>query len=343
MQADTKSTRSFPGTDDILAVVIIGRNEGQRLKKSIVSTLDENREVVYVDSGSTDGSVELAKSLGVDVVELDPSTPFTAARGRNTGFKYLREKGTIFSFVQFVDGDDEMDDQWFPAGVNTLAENPGVGIVAGRKRECYPDRSVYNTLFEMEWDTEIGEVNEVSGTCMVSADVFAQVGGFNETLIAGEDPELCLRVRQDGWKIIRLADFMGWHDANMMHFKEWWKRTVRTGHAYAEGAAMHGKSDFQHNVRQCRSNWFWGLILPILIVGLAIPTRGLSLLLLLGYPILLYRVFRWRKSLGNSDRNAMKYAGFTVLGKLPSALGQLLYWKNRWRGKVSTLIEYKSA
>jgi hypothetical protein len=195
----------------------------------------------------------------------------------------------------------------------------------------------------MEWDTEVGEVSEVSGTCMLRADVFEQVGGFNETMIAGEDPELCLRVRRKGWRIIRLADFMGWHDANMMHFTEWWKRAVRSGHAYAEGAVMHGKSDFQHNVRQCRSNWFWGLILPILTVGFAVPTEGWSLMSLPGYPILLYRVFKWRKSLGNSNRNAMIYAGFTVLGKLPSALGQLLYWKNRWRGKVSTLIEYKSA
>jgi glycosyltransferase involved in cell wall biosynthesis len=107
MQAETNSKRSSPGIADIVAVVIIGRNEGKRLKKSIVSSTADNREVVYVDSGSTDGSVELAKSLGVDVVELDPSTPFTAARGRNAGFRYLREKGMAFSFVQFVDGDDE--------------------------------------------------------------------------------------------------------------------------------------------------------------------------------------------------------------------------------------------
>ena len=343
MQAATSSNLSIPETGDLLAVVVIGRNEGQRLKKSLISTLGDKRKLVYVDSGSTDGSVELAKSLGVDVVELDPAMPFTAARGRNAGFNYLKEKGVTFPYVQFVDGDDEIDGQWLAGGVKTLAENPDVGIVAGRKKECFPDNSVYNRLFEMEWDTEIGEVTEVSGTCMVRAKVFEQVGGFNETLIAGEDPELCLRVRQDGWKVIRLADFMGWHDANMMHFGEWWRRTVRTGHAYAEGVAMHGKSEFQHNVRQCRSNWFWGLILPLIIAGLAVPTQGLSLLLLVGYAVLILRVFRWRKSLKNSDKNAMIYATFAVLGKLPSALGQLLYWQNRWRGKVATLIEYKTA
>jgi GT2 family glycosyltransferase len=335
--------QSLPDTEYALAVVIIGRNEGERLRKSIVSSLHDNHHIVYVDSGSTDGSVELAKSLDVDVVELDNSTPFTAARGRNTGFKYLREKESTFLFVQFVDGDDEMDEEWFRSGVITLLESPAVGIVAGRKKECFPDKSIYNTLFELDWDTAIGEVNAVSGTCMVRADVFEQVGGFNETLIAGEDPDLCVRVRQAGWKVLRLANFMGWHDANMMHFIEWWKRTVRTGHAYAEGAQMHGKSFQRYNVRECRSNWVWGLILPIIMVGLVVPTHGLSLLMLLGYVLLLYRVFKWRKSLGNSNRNAIIYAGFTVIGKLPCALGQILYWKNRWQGKVSSLIEYKAS
>ncbi len=335
-------SQSLSETEYSLAVVIIGRNEGERLRKSIVSSYQDNHLIVYVDSGSSDGSVELAESLGVDVVELDNSTPFTAARGRNAGFKHLREKESTFLFVQFVDGDDEMDEEWFRSGVDTLLESPAVAIVAGRKKECFPDKSIYNTLFEMEWDTATGDVSEVSGTCMVRADVFEQVGGFNESLIAGEDPELCVRVRQIGWKVLRLANFMSWHDANMMHFIEWWRRTVRTGHAYAEGATMHGKSVQKHNVRQCRSNWVWGLILPIFMAVLAAPTHGLSLLLLLGYVLLLYRVFKWRKSLGNSHRNAIIYAGFTVLGKFPCALGQILYWKNRLQGKVSTLIEYKA-
>ena len=342
MQTDGTPEGNVLAADPALAIVIIGRNEGERLRKSITSSLRSSHAAVYVDSGSTDGSVELAKSLGVEVVELDSSTPFTAARGRNTGFNYLNEKNFTFQFVQFVDGDDEMDKAWFRAGLDTLMENHDVGIVAGRKKECFPDKSVYNTLFDMEWDTAIGEVDEVSGTFMARADLFEQLGGFNETLIAGEDPELCFRVRQAGWKILRLADFMAWHDANMMQFAEWWRRAVRTGHAYAEGAVLHGKSTQRHNLKQTRSNWAWGLILPIIVVVLAVPTTGLSLLLLPSYLVLFYRVYKWRKSLGNSDRHAILYAGFTVLGKVPCAWGQILYWKNRWQGKVSTLIEYKA-
>ena len=72
-----------------LGVVVIGRNEGQRLARCLQSQAERTDSVVYVDSGSTDGSVALAQSLGVQVLALDPRTPFTAARARNEGFAAL--------------------------------------------------------------------------------------------------------------------------------------------------------------------------------------------------------------------------------------------------------------
>src|SRR5689334_4384058 len=72
-----------------IGVVAIGRNEGERLRVCLESALRASPDVVYVDSGSTDGSVAMAKQLGVHVVELDLTIPFTAARARNAGFEKL--------------------------------------------------------------------------------------------------------------------------------------------------------------------------------------------------------------------------------------------------------------
>ena len=72
-----------------IGIVVIGRNEGNRLKISLLSAIGENRTVVYVDSGSTDDSVQLAHSLGAKVIELDMSNQFSAARARNTGLFHL--------------------------------------------------------------------------------------------------------------------------------------------------------------------------------------------------------------------------------------------------------------
>src|SRR5262245_27425374 len=86
-----------------VGVVAIGRNEGERLRRCLESVMGKVRAVVYVDSGSTDDSVALARSLGTTVVELDLSRPFTAARSRNSGIARLCEADPDVEFVQVVD------------------------------------------------------------------------------------------------------------------------------------------------------------------------------------------------------------------------------------------------
>src|SRR3990170_3982962 len=97
-----------PSMTSRLGIVAIGRNEGERLRACLRSVVGDNRVVVYVDSGSTDGSVEMARSMGAEVVELDLATPFTAARARNEGFHRLEQLNPNVAFVQFVDGDCEV-------------------------------------------------------------------------------------------------------------------------------------------------------------------------------------------------------------------------------------------
>jgi len=74
-----------------LGVVIVGRNEGDRLRRCLASLLSRASLLVYVDSGSSDNSLALAAQMGAQVLELDCTIPFTAARARNAGFAKLRE------------------------------------------------------------------------------------------------------------------------------------------------------------------------------------------------------------------------------------------------------------
>ncbi|MDP8964232.1 MAG: glycosyltransferase, partial [Cyanobacteriota bacterium] len=272
-----------------VGLVAIGRNEGKRLHQCLLSVVGKVAHVVYVDSGSTDGSIELARELGVDVVELDLSTPFTAARGRNAGFDRLLQANPQIEFVQFVDGDCEVVEGWLERALHELESQPDVAVVCGRRRERFPEQSIYNRLCDIEWDTPVGEATACGGDSMMRVEAFQQVGGFNPTLIAGEEPELCVRLRQKGWKIFRLDAEMTLHDAQMTRFGQWWKRSLRAGHAYAEGAWLHGREPERHWVKESRSIWFWGLFVPLLALGMAWPTKGLSLLLLIGYPLVSYR------------------------------------------------------
>lgn len=324
-----------------IGLVAIGRNEGARLKACLHSVKGIVVRIVYVDSGSTDGSIELARSLGVDVVELDLSTPFTAARARNEGFIHLLSVDSQIDFVQFVDGDCEVVEGWLERAQKELESNPNVAVVCGRRRERFPEQTIYNQLCDIEWDTPVGYTLACGGDSMMRVTAFQQVGGFNPTLIAGEEPELCVKLRQSGWKIFRLDAEMTLHDAQMNRLGQWWKRAIRAGHAYAEGSWLHGGEPERHWVKETRSIWLWGLFIPVLALGMAWLTHGLSLLLLLGYPLQFIRTFRYLRRQNLSRKNAALYALSCIVGKFAQLVGALSFLRTRLLGNQSTLIEYK--
>lgn len=333
-------------TAPVIGVVAIGRNEGERLRSCLESVKNGVAAVVYVDSGSTDGSMDLARSLGVETISLDLSLPFTAARSRNAGAKKLFEIKADIEFIQFVDGDCEVVDGWLGRAVQEMrgagAEN--LAIVCGRRRERYPDASLYNRLIDMEWNTPVGEAEACGGDALIRAAAFKQVGGYDETLIAGEEPEMCWRLRQQsggGWRILRIDAEMTLHDAQMSRFSQWWKRNVRSGHAYAEGHAMHGHVDGYCGFA-LRSIVQWALVLPLVMFGLAWFTWGASFLLLGLYIVLWARIRAYRMNQHNdASADASLYANHCIAGKFAQLQGAVKFWFNRLLGRRTRLIEYK--
>lgn len=321
-----------------VGVVAIGRNEGDRLMRCLDSVVQSANWVVYVDSGSTDGSVDNARARGGAVLELDMSTPFTAARARNEGFWHLRGIAPNLAYVQFVDGDCEVMEGWIKKATRFLDEHSDVAVVCGRRREKYPDHSVYNMLCDIEWDSPVGEAKACGGDAMMRMDAFESVRGFRADLIAGEEPELCVRLRKAGWRIWRLEAEMTLHDAAMEHFRQWWKRTLRSGYAFAQGADLHGAPPERHRARESRRVWFWGLGIPVGVIGL-IPWWGTwAFVMLLLYPLQIVRLAVRGK---RSPRENWWRAIFLVLGKFPEMLGQMKFVVHRYLGGESRLIEYK--
>ncbi len=321
-----------------VGLVAIGRNEGERLRKCLLSVVRQAGAIVYVDSGSSDGSAEMARALGVEVIGLDMTVPFTAARARNEGFRRLRARAPELRYVQFVDGDCEVMPEWLEHAVRFLDRRPDVAVVSGRCRERFPDRSVYNMLCDIEWDAPVGSAKACGGNAMMRADALERAGGFHDGLIAGEEPELCVRFRAAGWKIWRLGDEMVLHDAAIMRFGQWWKRAVRGGYGYAEGYFMHGAPPERYRVRESRRIWAWGVGAPALAAMLAAWLGPWGWALLLVYPA---QVARLALRGARTRRENWWRALFLVLGKFPEAAGQLKFLYNRLAGKSARLIEYK--
>jgi GT2 family glycosyltransferase len=321
-----------------VGVVLIGRNEGQRLVDCLDALHELRVPIVYVDSGSTDGSQSEARNRGAIVVDLDLSKPFTAARARNSGFRELCQHYPDIEFVQFIDGDCVLDPGWMPTALLSMENDPKLAVACGRRRERHPEASPYNQLCDLEWDTPIGLADACGGDALMRRSAFEGVGGFNEGLIAGEEPELCLRLRKSGWLIRRLDAEMTLHDAAMTRVGQWWQRARRAGHAFGENSWVH-RADGMWK-RETRSILIWGIVVPLVALSLAYFTWGASLLLLLAYPVLIGKIAisRWRKRRGKS---ALLYATSCIGAKFPQALGLITYHRNRLRGRRAGLIEYK--
>ncbi|MGX4770526.1 glycosyltransferase [Bradyrhizobium guangdongense] len=317
--------------------VAIGRNEGERLR-TCLSSLAGASAVVYVDSGSTDGSVQLARTLGIDVVELDLSTPFTAARARNAGFARLRQIHSDIEVVQFVDGDCELVPSWCAIAVEFLSNRPDVAAVCGHLRERHPDRSVYNWLCQHEWDRPTGETRACAGNVMIRVAALVEVGGYLDGVIAAEEDELCVRLRAANWRIWRLADEMAVHDAAMLHFRQWWSRSVRAGYAFAQGALLHGRSPERHFSWECRRALIWGMAIPLAwLIGVAL-IGSLGNIMLLIYPAQFVRL----TLLGTGPLNEnLVLAFFQLLSRFPESVGQLRFLRDHLWGRTPTIIEHK--
>jgi glycosyltransferase involved in cell wall biosynthesis len=316
--------------------VIIGRNEGDRLKSCLASLSDTL--VVYVDSGSTDDSVQTARQRGADVVELDLSIPFTAARARNKGFARLQEIAPDLRYALFVDGDCEIIAGWPREAVRFLESQPDVAAVFGQLRERYPERSVYNWLCDQEWNRPVGEVRAFAGNVMIRAFALASVGGYREDVIAAEEDELSVRLRAANWRIRRIAGDMGLHDAAITRFSQWWRRSLRSGYAFAQGAYLHGEAPERHFVWERNRSLIWGVVLPLgcLVAGIAFAPWGYA-----GWSVYVLQLARQvaRQTGSISDRVSLSF--FQLLARFPESWGVMKFTRDWLFGRRPSLIEYK--
>jgi GT2 family glycosyltransferase len=279
--------------------------------------------------------VETAQALADAVVELDMRKPFTAARARNAGLERLLEVRAGLVYVFFVDGDCEVVDSWLGTAVQFLIEKPDFAIVWGLRRERYPEKSIYNLLCDIEWqDYPLGETHACGGDALARVDAIRAVKGYRADLICGEEPEMCFRLRQEGWRIFHLESPMTLHDAAIYRFSQWWKRMMRTGYGFAQGGTLYGAP-----MMETRRAWFWGLGIPLAGLMLAPFVGWWSALVLFIYPIQIIRLSLRGKRL--SARENWLRAGALVLGKFPEVLGQIKYHFDQLRRAPSRLIEYK--
>lgn len=322
---------------DRIGAVVIGRNEGARLINCLHSMRGEAERLIYVDSGSTDGSVEAAQRAGAEVVRLDTSVPFTAARARNAGFAALMARPYPPEYVQFVDGDCVLEAGWMTHAARALDRSPDIGIITGWRAELHPEASLFNAMCDFEWHRPAGDIEACGGDMMVRAALFDDLDGFNPSVIAAEDDEFCVRVRKAGHRVHRLPLPMTHHDAAMYSVGQWWQRAIRSGHGFAQVGDLH-PSHFRPERRRVM---LYGAVLPVLgLIGLVL-SGWLFLAVLAIYGLSYGRTVQGLMRAGMARGMALRQSVFLSLSKFPNLIGALRYWKRKRRGWDMEIIEYK--
>ncbi|MBX7219098.1 MAG: glycosyltransferase [Blastocatellia bacterium] len=331
-------------TEPVLSVVVIGRNEGARLVRCLESVRAMNSpggpvEIIYVDSDSTDQSPSRAEELGARVLVVHPERP-TAALGRNAGWRAARAE-----FVLFLDGDTILDPDFVGQAMKEFAD-PKVAVVWGTRREIHPEQSLYNRVLDLDWMAPVGPSQYCGGDALMRRKVLEEVGGYDQTLIAGEEPEMCRRMRAVGYVILHVDLPMTGHDLAMLRWAQYWRRATRTGYAYAEVSARFRGTDIplweaesRHNRRR---TW---LQIGLFLAGLAVSLWWLKPWPLLAvaafYGLLIVRTtfkFRWKSP---SLLTCFCYGVHSHIQQVPIFLGQLQYGKDARQGQKRGLIEYK--
>lgn len=315
-----------------VGIVVIGRNEGERLRRCLLSVHPEGQCVVYVDSGSTDGSPQVAELAGAYVVQLDMRRAFTAARARNEGFKRLKQLHPACKFVQFIDGDCQLVPTWLLTAQAFLSEQADAAVVCGRREEEFPEASVYNRICDVEWNAAIGEAEACGGDAMFKVAAFEAADGFNPDIQAVEEPELCHRLRAQGWRVWRIDAKMTTHDACIARFRQWWLRAVRSGLGYAKVVSVHRTSREAPYRTELMRTILWGGVIPMAIITSALFYPA-ALAGLLVYPLTIARIAFRR---GPREAFSWQYATLITIAKFAELQGVLIFY----RGGVRR-IEYK--
>ncbi len=332
-----------------VGIVLIGRNEGQRLVRALDAAAREGARVVYVDSGSTDGSLAAAQQRGAHVVELDTSIPFTAARARNAGLEALRLLEPSARYVQFIDGDCVLEPGWVGVAKAALDGEERLAVVFGRRREERVEASVYHRLIDLEWDRPAGLAEWCGGDAMMRLEALREVGGYDPTVAAGEEPELCMRLRAVGWWVRCVDHPMTRHDAAIHRLGAFLRRDIRTGRGALDLVLKQPQRDnpFIPIVKQTML-WGWGwagwmVAMAIFVVVLTPVWVGLAGLLLggLGQAMRMARQVRYGLSRKLSARDAGVLGLLVVPGTLAQMWGQVRYLIDRATGQRTRLVEYK--
>ncbi|MEO8391390.1 MAG: glycosyltransferase [Chloroflexota bacterium] len=218
-----------------VSVVVITRNQEWNVPRLIESVLSKaspflSIDVILVDSASTDKTVGMACAYPINIISLAPDQRLTAAAGRYVGYNH-----TSGQFVLFLDGDMELSEGWLEQALEILLQDPRIAVVTGELIDR-PKLTPYDIYISSRAPRETAPVVDVphgGGAALYRRSVLKEVGTFNPYLYSDEEPDLCVRIRHKGYRVVKLTSSIALHytdpDNQISTLFARWKRRLYLG------------------------------------------------------------------------------------------------------------------
>lgn len=217
----------------LVSIIVIGFNEERYLAEAIESALAQDYEpieIIYVDDGSTDQSLAVARRYEDRIRIVSQKNSGGCSSPRNHGVRL-----STGQFLSFLDGDDIILPDKISSQMRLISENKNVGLVCGNYQNfsngvrskphfesCDRIRYLLNDGVAVlpkgiAPNILVHENFTITGAALVSREAFLAMGGFNEYLLSCEDYELYYKISCE-WSLVvedRLVMLRRFHDNNL--------------------------------------------------------------------------------------------------------------------------------
>jgi glycosyltransferase involved in cell wall biosynthesis len=247
-----------------LSVVVIGKNEEvcvARCLRSVLAAVEQvgGAEIVYIDSASTDQTVEVVRSCGIRVLSLKPEWKLSPAAGRFVGFHY-----TSGELVLFVDADTVVERDFLRHALPEF-QQPEVAGVAGHLADVDEYGRPLPWIGERSEHTH--DVTWLRGGCaLYRRSAMDRAGTFNPHLTVEEEAELALRLRHYGGRLLQIPYPIGCHLRGTVatdHILRLW----RHGRILGTGRTLHYACRAGNGTRFLYERFRWTLMFAVWLIA----------------------------------------------------------------------------
>ncbi|MHB1766172.1 MAG: glycosyltransferase family 2 protein [Gammaproteobacteria bacterium] len=216
-----------------VSVIIPAHNEERHIAKCLHSVLKtgwprEMLELLVIDHSSTDRTAKLAQTAGARVLSLSTGKIGSV---RNAGLAAAKGE-----FVAYVDGDCTVPATWLQAAIGLLQSDQSIGAVGGPCLSpadgTWVERSIVPSAIESGLARRVKAI--ATSSFIARTSLLRDIGGFDETLISGEDDDMSNRIRSRGLALVSTSDCHIVHHGYPQTWQDMLKKEIWHGSHHIE-------------------------------------------------------------------------------------------------------------